>query len=430
MSAITMDRVGDGSRNLVAVVAVLAICAVSMLIQWRFGYSWGRTSAAGEIWGGWTEAHLYGAAAVAGDALKALLPLIFMAAFFSGYWLKGLVGAVLWTATVACAVMGALGHIAVNRFDTIDTRAHASASYQDVRAEMKRASESMSWVPAHRPIDTVSAELNVHKAQRFWLVTDQCTDVKGKSAREYCQQFHKMEAELASGIEAGKIQARIDAASVKIATSFKTGAPSEADPQAGVIARITGKDIGTVQGFLVFLIAFLIEGVAGFGLYAVCGVKKPARVAANDNEAVEPEETDNVVPLPVQSGVMLPAGPAIAAAAKSSGSSPATPAKSKAIARKSGTGTPAHDEVEPVPYKSYWKKQQAYKDLFNIVVAKAGTVPSLKVLAKRYQRPKNTITRWMDDWDRGGMFQRVKNGAFKQVRAARQGGEGAISAAA
>ena len=67
-----------------------------------------------------------------------------------------------------------------------------------MRADAKRAQDQLTWIPAHRPAETVVSELNVIKAQRYWILTKECTEVTGKGAREFCQQFHKLNAEHAS----------------------------------------------------------------------------------------------------------------------------------------------------------------------------------------------------------------------------------------
>src|SRR3989442_532879 len=76
---------------------------------------------------------------------------------------------------------------------------------------------SRSWIPAHRPAETVASELNVIKAQRSWVVTRECTEVTGKSARDFCQQFHKLNAELASAQQSQKLESRISEIGAKLA---------------------------------------------------------------------------------------------------------------------------------------------------------------------------------------------------------------------
>src|SRR5262245_49356041 len=186
--------------GLMGVVAAGILLAVSAAMNYRFGFSLGKTAVDGQI---------YGAASAAADCFKALVPFFFFAALRNKMWSQAMAAALVWTVVSAYSMTSALGHAALNRLDTTGQRAVEAANYKDLRADSKRAQDQLTWIPAHRPAETVAAELNVHKAQRFWVVTRECTAIAGKSARDYCQQYHKLNAELASGQEAQKLEARL-----------------------------------------------------------------------------------------------------------------------------------------------------------------------------------------------------------------------------
>jgi hypothetical protein len=249
------------AKHILGVLGVIAagvLLVVSAAMNYRFGFSLGKTPADGQI---------YGAASAAADCFKALVPFFFFAAWRNRMWSQAFAAAVVWVVVTGYSMTSALGHAALNRLDMSGQRAAASADYKDMRADTKRAQDQLTWIPAHRPPETVAAELNVHKAQRFWLVTTECTDVKGKSAREYCQQFHKLSAELASGREAQKLETRITDIGTKLARAAGGSVMAEADPQASVLAKVTGVEIATVQTGLALLVALLIEIGSGFGMY-------------------------------------------------------------------------------------------------------------------------------------------------------------------
>jgi hypothetical protein len=240
------------------VIAASVLLLVSAAMNYRFGYSLGKTPADGQI---------YGAASAAADCFKALVPFFFFAAWRNRMWSQAFAAAVVWCVVTGYSMTSALGHAALNRLDITGQRAVASANYKDLRADTKRAQDQLNWIPAHRPPATVEAELNVHKAQRFWLLTKECTEVAGKQSREYCQQFHKLSAELASGLEAQKLEARISEIGAKLAKAVGGSAMAEADPQASVLAKVTGVEIETVQTGLALFVALLIEIGSGFGMY-------------------------------------------------------------------------------------------------------------------------------------------------------------------
>lgn len=249
------------AKHILGVLGVIAagvLLVVSAAMNYRFGFSLGKTPADGQI---------YGAASAAADCFKALVPFFFFAAWRNRMWSQAFAAMVVWVVVTGYSMTSALGHAALNRLDMSGQRAAATANYKDMRADTKRAQDQLTWIPAHRPPETVAAELNVHKAQRYWLVTNECTDVKGKSAREYCQQFHKLSAELASGRESQKLETRISDIGTKLARAAGGTVMAEADPQASVLAKVTGVEIETVQTGLALLVALLIEIGSGFGMY-------------------------------------------------------------------------------------------------------------------------------------------------------------------
>ena len=280
--------------GILGVLAALVLLLVSAMMNYQFGYTLGRTP---------TDSHIYGMASAAADCFKALAPFFFFAALRNRVWSQALAAALVWVVVTGYAFTSALGHAALNRFSTSGERVVAGANYQDLRAEMKRAEDQLKWIPPHRPKSTVEAELNVLKAQRSWMTSRECTDATLKSSREFCQQYFKLAAEYASGQEAEKYQARIGQLGAKIQGAHVTGAAvmGEADPQAGVISRLTGLEISTVQTALMLFVALLIEIGSGFGMYVAFaywrphqnlhGGHKPASKTAEAQPARKEEET-------------------------------------------------------------------------------------------------------------------------------------------
>jgi hypothetical protein len=249
------------TRHALGVLGVIAagiLLVVSAAMNYRFGFSLGKTEMDGQI---------YGAASAAADCFKALIPFFFFAAIRNRMWSQAAAAAMVWGVVIAYSMTSALGHAALNRLDTTGQRAVEAAAYKELRADTKRAQEQLTWIPAHRPADTVAAELNVLKAQRYWALTKECTQPNGKQTRDYCQQFHKLHAELASGLQSQKLETRIAEINGKLAHASGGTAMAEADPQASVLAKLLGLDVSTVQTALTVFVALLIEIGSGFGMY-------------------------------------------------------------------------------------------------------------------------------------------------------------------
>jgi hypothetical protein len=280
--------------GVLGVVAAGVLLAVSAAMNYRFGFSLGKTALDGEI---------YGAASAAADCFKALVPFFLFAAIRNRMWSQAVAAALVWTVVSAYSMTSALGHAALNRLDTTGQRAVDANTYKDLRADSKRAQDQLTWIPAHRPAETVASELNVIKAQRYWVITRECTEVSGKSARDFCQQFHKLNAELASAQQSQKLESRISEIGAKLAKTAGGTVMAEADPQASVLSKITGIEVEKVQTALTIFVALLIEIGSGFGMYVAFAYwrindraveQEPTRATAREKAPQPAVETASV----------------------------------------------------------------------------------------------------------------------------------------
>lgn len=241
-------------------VAVGILAVVSAVMNYRFGYSLGKTHADGQI---------YALAAVGADILKMASPFFFFSALAARSWGVSLAALIVWVVTTAFALTGALGHAALNRLDTAGQRALASTVYKDHRADLKRYQDALSWLPPHRATAAVKADLEGLKSQRLWTATSECQETAGKAARQFCAGYHKLDAELGNALEAAKLNAKIEEVSTKLAGTRGEAVMSEADPQAAVISRMTGWDLAAATSALIYLIVALLETGSGLGPYVV-----------------------------------------------------------------------------------------------------------------------------------------------------------------
>lgn len=248
-------------RHALGVLGVLAagvLLVVSATMNWRFGISLGRTELDGQI---------YGAASAAADCLKALIPFFLFAAIRNKMWSQAAAAAILGIVVTAYSLTSSLGHAALNRFDTAGNRAAEAQVYQDLRADLKRAQDQLSWIPQHRPAATVQGEIEAMKSQRAWASTKGCTDATRPASRTFCQSFHGLTAEMASGTQAQELESRIREIQGKLAMTNGDTVMSEADPQASVLAKITGLETEQVQMAMTMFIALLLEVGSIFGMY-------------------------------------------------------------------------------------------------------------------------------------------------------------------
>jgi hypothetical protein len=268
--------------GVLGVIAALVLLVVSMMMNYKFGSSLGKTA---------TDQQIYGMASAAADCFKALAPFFFFAALRNRVWSQAFAAALVWMVVTVYAFTSAIGHAALNRFDTSGQRVAASTSYKDTRAELQRAEEQLKWVPPHRPPSTVDAEISVLKAQRTWMLTSECTDATARASREFCQQYFKLAAERASGGEAEKLTAKIAELSAQAGKATGAAVLGLPDPQANVIARLTGQDLETVQTGLMLFVALLIEIGSGFGMYVAFAYWRPNQSLHAIGESAPPSKT-------------------------------------------------------------------------------------------------------------------------------------------
>ncbi|MDN5850993.1 MAG: hypothetical protein L0H63_15385 [Nitrococcus sp.] len=202
--------------------------------------------------------------------MKALVPFFFFAAIRNRAWSQAAASMVVWVVVTAYSLTSAFGHAALNRFDVAGDRVHEKTLYNNLSADLARAKEQLGWVPQHRPAGTIQAEINSAKNERRWASTSGCTDVTAAKSRVFCEGYNTLVSELASAEQAGALEARIAEVNAKLSGIDSSKAMSEADPQAAVIAKLTGVDIDKVQLAMTLFIALLLEVGSGFGLYIAC----------------------------------------------------------------------------------------------------------------------------------------------------------------
>ena len=289
------------------VLAAGVLLAVSAAMNWRFGFSLGKTELDGQI---------YGAASAAADCFKALVPFFFFAAIKNRIWSQAAAAAVVWVVVTAYSLTSALGHAALNRFDTTGQRAVDAQVYKDLRADLKRAQDQLSWIPQHRPAATVQSAIEGLKTQTHWKTSKGCAE-QTRWTREFCQQYFTLTAELAAGQQAAQLEARIADISAKLALSKGGQIMAEADPQAVVLARLANLALPNVkvediQTALTIFVALLLEIGSGFGMYVAF-----SQWRLYDRAAPAIPETRSVPAVsaePIPAPVAIPAAAAVAQA--------------------------------------------------------------------------------------------------------------------
>jgi hypothetical protein len=272
--------------GVVGVCASLILLAVSAAMNWQFGYSLGKTE---------FDSHILGAASIAADGLKALMPFFIFAALRQRNYTQALGGAALWAVCIIYAMTSALGFAALNRSDTAGTRAIQSAKYEDLRAELTRVNQQQSWLEKHRPAGAVAAEIEGMKQNTRWTSSEGCTNATVDRSREFCEAFHKLGAELAAAKQGDALRQRADELRSQLAGSTSLAAVKVADPQAQMLSKLFGIEIGQIDLAMTILVTLLVELGSSLGLYVSTsawrvhdGIRKPVPEPVKVVEIVRP----------------------------------------------------------------------------------------------------------------------------------------------
>jgi hypothetical protein len=239
-------------------IAALIMLAVSAAMNWQYGYSLGETE---------FNANVLGAASVAADCLKALLPFFIFAAWRNRNWSQAIGGTALWAVCILYALTSAIGFASTNRSDTTGSRAMQAQKYEDLRSELGRVTDQQKWLDKHRSTGMIEAELDGAKQNYRWTSSAGCTNATVTASREFCESYHKLQAELAAAKKDDLLQKRGDEIRAELGGMSGRAAVKEADPQASMIAKIFGFDIKQVELGLTILITLLVELGSSMGLY-------------------------------------------------------------------------------------------------------------------------------------------------------------------
>lgn len=266
------------------VIAAAALLAVSAAMNWRFGYSLGKSE---------LDAQLLGAASVAADVLKALIPFFVFAAIRNRQWPQAAAAGLLWSVVLTYSLTSALGFSALNRADTQGLRKAEAATYESLKADLDKSREQLSWVPQHRPAATVSAEIAAKKQSKRWTATSQCTNATTGASFSFCRELSLLEAEMAAALGADQLQERIDSLRTSLAAATSAVALAGSDPQATVLANLSGQDQEFIETALTVMVAVLVELGSSLGFFVAFSTWKL-------HDQREPEVVAMAIPVAAQ----------------------------------------------------------------------------------------------------------------------------------
>jgi hypothetical protein len=244
--------------GIAGVTAAAVLLIVSAAMNWRFGYTLGKSE---------FESQLYGGASSAADCFKALLPFFIFAALRNRSYSQALGGALLFAVCFSYSLTSSLGFAALNRADITGLRLLKVETHADLRADLERSRDALKALPVHRPAGTVNGEIDALKQNGRWLSSGECANATATKSMAYCEGFFKLKAELAAAEQADKLESKVTQLRSRLGELDSEAGAKGSDPQSQMLANLTGRSTEEVQTSLTVLIALLVELGASLGFY-------------------------------------------------------------------------------------------------------------------------------------------------------------------
>ena len=245
-----------------AVLAALVLIAVSGSMNFLFMQGMGKDE---------TESLVLGAASVAIDIFKAILPVLIWWSYRESRLGFMTTAIAMFAVFTVFSLTSAIGFSATNRGHISGIREGANAQLEAVMEDLKVETAKLEALPQHRPAPILEQQINRVRTDRLWSRTKQCTDATLKQSRAFCDQYFSLKSELESAILAERIERRLKELKRSEPRLKRSGAGTDADPQVTVLARLSGNDESSVRTALIIFIAALLEIGSGLGLWMATG---------------------------------------------------------------------------------------------------------------------------------------------------------------
>lgn len=214
-----------------------------------------------------TTSNVLGCVSIGIDVFKATLPLVLGWAWHQKYRLAFLGGLIFLLGCLGFSLMTAVGYTASSRGLARSGREAASLGYTQVAAELDDTNRKLGALSVVKPLVIASGDLERVEQDRRFAATNGCITIVGEQGRTYCREHASAKLEREKALEEARLQGIARALRQRMELLTRQGARLDQDMQAGVLARVTGFRIDSVQTGTALLIACLIEFGAAFGWY-------------------------------------------------------------------------------------------------------------------------------------------------------------------
>ncbi len=291
-------------------LATALMLAISMRLNFLFGFSLGQTT---------ERAWVFGSVSVISDAWKGLGPILILALLRERRWPSAFGAAAIWIVCFMYSVTSALGVAIEDRTARTGFRETLQMNYAESQAEIARLEQKRKGLRPHRAASEVEAAISALLAKgvisnqrtrgTIGSLSDGCQRTDPRTI-EACAEVSKLREELAAANEERDLDSRLVQLAQQARELREHGGARAADPQAQLLARLsrgafTTGDIGPA---LAMLLAMMIELISSFGgavlaAYADVTVRKAPATSNTQSASVIGYLAERVEPAAANTGL-------------------------------------------------------------------------------------------------------------------------------
>ena len=171
------------------IVAALLFIGVSATMNALFLSSLGRTS---------LEVGLLAAVSIASDISKAVLPVLMVRSVLLRAWGNAAAAALLLLGVVALSLASGTGFAALMRDATTSARGAHSEQIAATRQELREIEARLAALAGSRGAPIIEADIAALHIDRRWQTSKFCTEPNSATARQFCGEVLRLQAELAA----------------------------------------------------------------------------------------------------------------------------------------------------------------------------------------------------------------------------------------
>jgi hypothetical protein len=243
--------------GLLCSVASLVLMGVVAWMNYRFTSRLGATELDGQV---------FGIGSVAVDVMLALLSPLIAWGLREGRRLYAWGGAGMVIAFAVLSFVSAIGFAAEGRDGAATKRETGRLAVKATQERLERLQATRKQLGAQRPPAVIEAELIGFRGDRRWSASKQCTVTRQPALGDWCRGAQKLLAEQVAAREAERLEMEMETATAELLAARQTSGHGLLDAQIDMIAEGTGLAEGKVRVALLFLVAFVMQLGAGFGV--------------------------------------------------------------------------------------------------------------------------------------------------------------------